>query len=142
MSKSRYLKASELKLSHKELRAFIWVKKLLLNNTLEEKSSREKPFRFDIGETVSEECNVGHWCGTAACIGGWVGLKLYAKDPLRPTEEEIVTARDYVMGKHASFFRSRSIALYRLFYENLGSKARPVDAAAAINHYLTTGIGR
>lgn len=140
MSKSNYLKASELGISHKELRAFIWVKKLLLSEALAGVGQVQDTTKgmFMIDETVKNVCNTGHWCGTAACIGGWVGLKLYAADPFHPTDQEKSKAMDFV---HDSIDKDGE-PLHILFWENLSSKEAPYNAAMALDQYLTTGIGR
>lgn len=140
MSKSRYLKASELGIPHKELRAFIWTKARFLDGTISANPPEGVHFKFDISEPAVNVCKPDHWCGTAACIGGWVGLKMFAQDPFDATHKEIEKAKDYV-SNHLIGYGDNSSPKEMLFYENLEHKESPIDAANAIEEYLTTGEG-
>lgn len=148
MSKSRYLKASELKIPHKELRAMIWVLKQLWDGTI---GAKTPTGRFNILHTVlTDQCDYSrddgatlvHWCGTVACIGGWIGLKMYAKDPFKPTYDESNKAKDYMSAQLAASRSGSHTPKAILFYNNLETKNTPVKAAKALEEYLQTGVGR
>lgn len=136
MSKSKYLKASELKIRDKEKRAAIWVMKMFRNGTIKSRMTKEEPYEFFMQTTAGSICGFGDraWCGTAACIGGWMGLKMYAKDPFHPNRAELEAASLYVSGS------GEATPLFPLFYNDMSTKRWPSQAADAIEKFLTTGV--
>lgn len=73
-----------------------------------------------------KEFDMGHWCGTACCIGGYIE-KLFGL----PENGRIAVARD-VVGLNP-------VQANQLFFGETSAKATPQQAASVVRHLKDTG---
>lgn len=123
-----YLSAEQLKITQPEYDGLLWVLENLRNGTIKERPQQVdamgEGFFLDMGTEFSEPP-----CGTVACIGGWVA----ARTGLDPAEAVRYVDRLLQKPDHP---------LTGLYWDELGTKVGPQQAAAAIENFLCTSDPR
>lgn len=137
--------AKELGLTLKERAALVWTRDQLAAHKFAERAYIGSFHRAGIDMfNMNTFCHVawaGHPCGTSACIGGWMGLRLAGVEPVKgihsPTQAQI--------WKQSAIIDRLETKLAELFYPVRGGYSGTYaditsdQAVVTIDKYLLTG---
>lgn len=134
--------ADELGLTTKQYRALVWTRNQLATEAISHKERARNGFNMAAVCMARYDAS-GHSCGTIACIGGWMALRLCG---IRPTNGVYLTnGREHEISAMMDLLGARVRVLHNLFYPHdinyYGNYVNVTNAQAvtAIDNYLLTG---
>lgn len=142
-STSKYLTAKQLGITSEERDALLWVYKNLKEEKLVHVTDYEGAPRnqctFNMATPLSR---AEEDCGTAACIGGWMSIRMAMKNGTITDPEKIPDTVGDSIDKYVYARENENMTMADLFYPPgyIGYESIEIqEAAKAIENFLTTG---